>query len=118
MLAAHSWSTHARGEPGKATERDWAIARKVVDAVNTLAERRWVSVKDRLPEIDPATPLGKDGYSEYVLVWPYSDLEPEEMVAVYCKSRQQFETPPWGKRSMEVTHWMPLPAGPEDTDQA
>lgn len=49
VLAANSWWLFDRGEPYDATPRDWAIARKVVEAVNAPAAQQWIPVAERLP---------------------------------------------------------------------
>lgn len=77
-------------------------------------EMTWISVKDRLPAINPEAYLARAGYSDFVLVWPYNKLESEQIVAVYSQPRGRFETPSGDKLFVEVTHWMPLPSGPSE----
>lgn len=60
--------------------------------------------------VDQALPIH---HSDIVLVWPRDDDDPGQWFAVYCWHRDRFESyeQDW---LPSVTHWMPLPPGPQD----
>ena len=64
----------------------------------------WISVTDRLPTL-------AETWHDHVEVLAY-DSYYGPVAASYCKTRG-WELPE-GLHSVNVTHWMPLPAPPED----
>lgn len=79
------------------------------DALEALAAQpKWISVVERLPEdevIAANFAPGTHGYKEYILgyVCPPRDSEPGG-----CYATNDYEI------LRNVTHWMPLPTGPEE----
>lgn len=81
------------------------LNRRIVELKAELAERKWISVKDWLPE-DRATalvfsPNRGETYLDNRIAWIDYD----------------FLAPRWisdGEALEGVTHWMPLPAPPEE----
>lgn len=73
-----------------------------------LAERekyRWVSVEERLPELD-----------EYVIAYNQEDAR----VQVYANFGESFGVGFYGDilaQALPVTHWMPLPAEPPESEE-
>lgn len=70
---------------------------------------KWISVKDRLPELIPCN--AGTAYSEAVIVWTTGR---KAMVAVwdgidFLCAADYWEA--WGER---ITHWMPLPEPPKE----
>ena len=75
------------------------------DAVDAMP--KWISVEERLPEDEVVAANfapGTYGYKEYILgyVRPPSDTEPGG-----CYAINDYEV------LHNVTHWLPLPPGPE-----
>lgn len=85
----------------EATERAW----------------EWISVEERLPELDRSVLLwvGGDGI-EGAAISGWRETDPESYTAKEWDNENGADFPPeystdeWGK----VTHWMPLPKGPTD----
>lgn len=74
---------------------------------------KWISSTDRLPEItDPADGDFAGGFSDWLLVWPTPEFGPPIDVGVYSELRMRFETREGEPFPCEVTHWRPLPCGP------
>lgn len=61
-----------------------------------LESRRWIPVSERLPE-----------YGQEVIIYTGNTLKP--IVIAYTFWKADYDT--W----LHVTHWMPMPEGPEDT---
>lgn len=77
-------------------------------AISALEQTKWISVKDRLPELIPCN--AGTAYSEAVIVWTDNR---KAMIAVWdgidflCAARY------WEAEGEEITHWMPLPQPPK-----
>lgn len=76
---------------------------------------KWISVKDRLPEITEEDVHGNITYSDHVLTF-LTDGEGFTHMTV-----QQYTTNAGGRwlmcgpsENIQVTHWMPLPEPPAD----
>lgn len=75
----------------------------------------WISVDDALPVCHLSWPVFARGhFSDLVLVWPRDPHVAEDCIAVYCYHRQRFESYNGQELYPTVTHWMPLPEGPQD----
>jgi hypothetical protein len=81
------------------------LARQV-ELLEARANQRWVSVKDRLPDVP------KRGFlpGVQVLVWPYAH---GSAVAFYGRRYSRKAAFYLYGTLVEVTHWMPLPEGPK-----
>ncbi|WP_324687016.1 DUF551 domain-containing protein [Klebsiella pneumoniae] len=82
-----------------------------VQSVDSVADR-WIPVSERMPEDD-----------DFVYIWPRPDFGVELHVGQYCERSHkgggwyaQFYEQNYGIEwhPITVTHWMPLPAGPQE----
>lgn len=72
---------------------------------------KWISVKDRLPECDE-TP---DSFGVQVLIWPHATFNGSADAPTAFYGRRITNEPSfylYGAVIDNVTHWMPLPKGP------
>ena len=121
----HTWAT-VDGQSGRGIDPKSCakIVEWVDDALELLKQPtidRWISVKDRLPEID-----------ERVLVFgvgKYEHFVGSTMTAITCMSDAnlidcRLETQPYWLEprqyyltDYEITHWMPLPEPPKEAER-
>ena len=70
---------------------------------------RWIPVTERLPELIPCN--AGTAYSEAVIVWTDGK---KAMIAVWDGINFLCAADYWEAWGENITHWMPLPACPED----
>lgn len=86
-----------------------------IQSVDTVADR-WIPVSERMPEDD-----------DFVYIWPRPDFGVELHVGQYCE--RSHKGGGWYAQVYEqnygiewhpitVTHWMPLPTGPQEVKDA
>lgn len=75
----------------------------------------WISVKDRLPDIDKTTSnYERIGVIAYGKGWSKSGYRIYERTLVRGKTDYRWKYP-WDRISdEEITHWMPLPEPPKE----
>ena len=89
------------------------VAESVQEIARLREERRWVPVGERLPELNEA-----NYFRVYCLVYckPGGVCEMTYEINTYAK-HERHRQPRWKRHGMismwEVTHWQPLPPGPE-----
>lgn len=88
--------------------------RNVVKTASTLPTPQWISVKERLPDVDKT----QSGYEKrYVIVATKNGVKPLifERACVRDKVVRRWKWP-WDRRydGSPVTHWMPLPEPPKE----
>lgn len=81
----------------------------------------WISVKDRLPEPEQEVLVIAHGWSDRLLyIGSYQRMEAERSWLTGVTSKAS-DWSLWGwsyLKEPEVTHWMPLPDPPKDTETA
>lgn len=80
-------------------------------AADALEAMRWVPVTERLPELIPCSAGTK--YSEAVIGWTTGK---KAMIAVWDGIDWIAPFGFWEAWGEEITHWMPLPRGPEEVE--
>lgn len=88
--------------------REQAKAEAERDALRE--EQRWIPVTERMPNTIPCN-AGTE-YSEAVIVWTTGN---KAMIAVWDGIDLICPIDFWETWGEEITHWMPLPGAPEDT---
>ena len=74
--------------------------------------QKWISVEERLPEVDAR--YGEYEYSVELLV--YDGLR--RRAAYYCHTTKLWHDSWYEDDTIEVTHWMPLPEQPKEVKDA
>lgn len=73
---------------------------------------KWISVNDRLPKCNEKVLAFYDGEQEF-MYYTYTEFLDSKRPIIY--SWQSYEC--LDVESDKVTHWMPLPKGPEDENK-
>lgn len=106
-----------------AAEVEWNYplnyAEALEEAAKELSARRWISVKERLPEDD--LPKNTDRLSIKVLVCSTSGkygvrtLSRQRWIMNFDSKTDRVTYSPWNwsRGAKNITHWMPLPSPPE-----
>lgn len=71
---------------------------------------QWISVSDRLPEMSPRY-NGGPSTSGSVLIFTGNHVTIGAYAETYSKRIARWEM--WSGRCIRVTHWAPLPEGPQ-----
>jgi len=90
-------------------QADFLIANGVTFAEDTDDPTKWISVKERLPDLIPCN--AGTAYSEAVIVWTSGK---KAMIAVYDGISFVCPMDFWDAWGEEITHWMPLPTPPKE----
>ncbi len=80
----------------------------VMAAVDWEDVARWISVKDRLPELGQVVDVWHDGIGRLADCYLY-DVRPDDAKPLFALWNHRFGSLAWGA---SVTHWMEIPAGP------
>ena len=80
-------------------ERGKTLARLEAEVMQLLEAQRWIPVTERLPETTTVLGCNKYGVVEPVL---------------YMSNAKRWVVMPNARVRIDVTHWMPLPAAPEE----
>lgn len=73
------------------------------------AERRWIPVTERLPDLIPCN--AGTAYSEAVIVWTSGR---KAMIAVWDGIDFLCAATYWEAEGEDITHWMPMPELPKE----
>jgi len=85
--------------------KDGLDARKAYSAGYEAAAPKWISAKERMPELSKLILLYKKGYP---LIVGYVDREDDEHGAVYWVKHEEYMSFPYEF----FTHWQELPSAP------
>lgn len=89
-----------RKEVGLSVNKDSFFAADILAVCDELAKYQWISVKDELPEAD----------GEYLCAWSDGSIETFSFDVDY----PSFQPVLTVRKNYWVTHWMPLPAHPNE----
>lgn len=83
-----------------------------------MAKHQWISVKDRLPEIDEAVLAYARGKNDPIYKIVIASMSDRNMFDYRLKTKPYWREP-WQffDTMYEITHWMPLPEPPKDGDE-
>lgn len=87
---------------------DFELA-EAAELAQLKAERRWIPVTERLPDLIPCS--AGTGYSEAVIVWTSGK---KALIAIWDGIDFLFAASYWDAEGEDITHWMPLPESPEE----
>ncbi len=108
VVLASGFGTHP-GENDRIYRKRKAMAEIALSALRAQQGAKWISVKDRLPELIPCT--AGTAYSEAVIVWTSGR---KAMIAVYDGIDFMCAADYWDADGEMITHWMPLPEPPKE----
>ena len=83
------------------------------EGVTPTIKDRWISVKDRLPEVKMSDVNGKIAFSDYVLIHKVHEDGTQRMTVDTCRVDKAAWMTAMPGEGWTVTHWMPLPEPPE-----
>ena len=85
------------------------------DALELIKERLWISVNDRLPEVDKSVIVFARGKNNPIYKIAIASMSNKNVFDVRLETELYWREP-WQffNTNYEITHWMPLPEPPKE----